>query len=66
VAGLTSEFEIEERPGIRPTKVSQKLRQELDRANMTTADTKYTTLLEELNEFLREIFSYPDLLVVEI
>jgi hypothetical protein len=33
---------------------------------MTTADTKYTTLLEELNEFLREIFSYPDLLVVEI
>ena len=60
---LTSEFEIQERPGLRQTKISQKLRQERDRANMTTADTKYTALLEELNDFLQEILSYPFLSV---
>jgi len=54
---LTSEFEIESRRGMRATKVSQKLRQEKDRANMTSADTKYTTLLENLNEILKEVLS---------
>jgi hypothetical protein len=55
---LVSEFEIDSRPGMRSTKVSQKLRQEKDRANMTSEDEKYTTLVETINEHLKEIFLY--------
>ena len=55
---LTSEFEIEARPGMRPTKVSQKLRQEKDRANMTSEDEQYTKLVGTLNDILKEVFSY--------
>ena len=55
---LTSEFEIEARPGMRSTKVSQKLRQEKDRKNMTSEDTEYTKLVESLNDYLKEIFAY--------
>jgi len=54
---LTSEFEIETRLGMRATKISQKLRQEKDRADMTSTDTKYTALLENLNEILKEVLS---------
>ncbi len=53
---LTSEFDIQSRPGMRPTKVSQKLRQENDRANMSSEDAEYTKLLESLNEILKEVF----------
>lgn len=55
---LTSEFEIESRPGMRSTKVSQKLRQEKDRANMTIEDEEYTKLVSTLNDVLKEVFSY--------
>jgi hypothetical protein len=55
---LVSEFDIESRPGMRSTKVSQKLRQEKDRANMTSEDEEYTKLVENLNEFLKEIFTF--------
>jgi hypothetical protein len=54
---LTSEFDIQSRPGMRSTKVSQKLRQEKDRANMTSEDEEYTKLVESLNEILKETFS---------
>ena len=54
---LTSEFDIQSRPGMRSTKVSQKLRQEKDRANMTSEDEEYTKLVESLNEILKEILS---------
>ena len=53
---LTSEFDIQSRPGMRSTKVSQKLRQEKDRANMTSEDEEYTKLVESLNEILKETF----------
>jgi len=56
---LTSEFEIQSRPGMRATKVSQKLRQEKDRENMSSQDQEYTKLLESLNDYLKEIFQYP-------
>ena len=54
---LTSEFDIQSRPGMRSTKVSQKLRQEKDRANMTSEDEEYTKLVKSLNEFLKDVFS---------
>lgn len=54
---LTSEFEIEARPGMRSTKVSQKLRQEKDRANMTSEDEEYTKLVGTLNDVLKDVFS---------
>jgi hypothetical protein len=54
---LTSGFDIQSRPGMRSTKVSQKLRQEKDRANMTSEDEEYTKLVESLNEILKEVFS---------
>lgn len=56
---LISEFDIESRPGTRTTKVSQKLRQERDRANMTSEDEEYTKLIESLNDLLKEVFMYP-------
>jgi hypothetical protein len=55
---LISEFDIESRPGMRSTKVSQKLRQEKDRENMTSEDEEYTKLVESLNEDLKQIFTY--------
>lgn len=55
---LTSEFDIESRPGMRSTKVSQKLRQEKDRANMASEDEEYTKLVGSLNDVLKDIFSY--------
>ena len=55
---LVSEFDIRSRPGMRSTKVSQKLRQEKDRANMTTEDAEYTKLMESFNELLKETFAY--------
>ena len=59
---LTSEFEIESRPGLRPTKISQKLRQEKDRANMSSEDEEYTRLVESLNDDIKEIFTYHPIL----
>jgi hypothetical protein len=56
--GLLSEFEIESRPGMRPTKVSQKLRQEKDRANMTSKDEEYTKLVNSINIYVKDILSY--------
>jgi Skp family chaperone for outer membrane proteins len=53
---LTSEFEIESRPGMRSTRVSAKLRQERDRENMTSEDEEYTKLIESINEFLKDLF----------
>lgn len=55
---LTSEFDIESRPGKRATKVSAKLRQERDRENMTSKDEEYTKLTESVNEVLKEVFEY--------
>ena len=55
---LVSEFEIDARPGLRTTKVSQKLRQEKDRESMTNVDEKYTALVEDINVHLTEIFEY--------
>jgi len=55
---LTSEFEIESRPGMRSTKVSQKLRQEKDRANMTIEDEEYTKIVIAINDILKELFLY--------
>jgi hypothetical protein len=55
---LISEYDIHERPGMRNTKVSQKLRQEKDRANMTREDEEYTKLVENINEYLKELFAY--------
>ena len=60
--GLISEFEIQARPGTRPTKHSQKLRQESDRANMTTSDEEYTKLVDKINIFLKELFLYLSLM----
>ena len=59
-----SQFEIESRPGMRSTKVSQKLRQEKDRANMTSEDEEYTKIVRTLNEVLKEVFSYVPFLVL--
>lgn len=56
--GLLSEFEIESRPGMRPTKISQKLRQEKDRANMTSKDEEYTKLVNNINIYVKDILSY--------
>jgi hypothetical protein len=55
---LISEYDIQERPGMRNTKVSQKLRQEKDRANMTREDEEYTKLVQIINEYLKELFAY--------
>jgi hypothetical protein len=55
---LISQFDIESRPGMRSTKVSQKLRQERDRANMTSEDAEYTKLVGEINDVLKELFGY--------
>lgn len=55
---LTSGFEIESRPGMRSTKISQKLRQEKDRANMTTEDEEYTKIVVAINDVLKELFLY--------
>jgi len=55
---LTSEFDIESRPGMRSTKVSAKLRHHLDRENMTSKDEEYTKLTESVNEVLKEVFEY--------
>jgi hypothetical protein len=60
---LTSEFEIQARPGMRKTRVSQKLRQEKDRANMTSEDEDYTRLVECINDHLKEIFTYNSILL---
>ena len=55
---LISEYDIHERPGMRSTKVSQMLRQQKDRANMTREDKEYTKLVENINDYLKELFAY--------
>jgi hypothetical protein len=54
---LTSQFEIESRIGFRPTQRSQKVRQELDRAKMTSKDEEYTNLVKTINQFLQDLFT---------
>jgi 2',3'-cyclic-nucleotide 2'-phosphodiesterase (5'-nucleotidase family) len=55
---LVSEYDIQERPGMRATKISQKVRQEKDLANMTSEDEEYTKLVETINQYLKELFMY--------
>jgi hypothetical protein len=55
---LVSDYDIQSRPGMRVTNVSQKKRQEQDRANMTSEDKEYTKIVANLNEILVEIFKY--------
>src|SRR5579859_6648729 len=55
---LTSEFEIDERPGARATGTSAKLRREADRAMLTGEDEEYTRLVVVINEYLKQVVEY--------